>query len=84
MVGASKIRQLRDGPDVVVVVTAATFIAMLSVFTYVDIAWDARNMALLGVAHGHVCELSNSGMTPHGSGQSGQGCVSTASARRSA
>ena len=50
MVGASKIRQLRDGPDVVVVVTAATFIAMLSVFTYVDIAWDARNMALLGVA----------------------------------
>ena len=50
MVGASKIRLLRDGPDVVVVVTAATFIAMLSVFTYVDIAWDARNMALLGVA----------------------------------
>ncbi len=50
MVGVSKIRLLRDGPDVVVVVTAATFIAMLSVFTYVDIAWDARNMTLLGMA----------------------------------
>jgi O-antigen ligase len=50
MVGASKIRRLTDGPNVVVVTTAALFIAMYSVFTYVDIAWDARNMVLLGVA----------------------------------
>jgi O-antigen ligase len=50
MVGASKIRRLTDAQDVVVVSTAALFIAMYSVFTYVDISWDARNMVLLGVA----------------------------------
>ncbi len=50
MVGASKLRLVRDGPDVIVLSTAAIFIAMYSVFAYVDIAWDARNMLLLGVA----------------------------------
>ena len=39
-----------DGPDVAMVSTGAIFIAMYSVFAYVDIAWDARNMLLLGVA----------------------------------
>ena len=50
MVGASKLRLVRDGPNVVVLSTAAIFIAMYSVFAYVDIAWDARNMLMLGVA----------------------------------
>jgi O-antigen ligase len=50
MVGASKIRRATDSLDVMAVTAAALFIAMLSVFTYVDIAWDARNMVLLGVA----------------------------------
>jgi O-antigen ligase len=50
MVGASKIRRAADGPDMMAVTAAALFIAMYSVFTYVDIAWDARNMVLLGVA----------------------------------
>lgn len=50
MVGASKIRRLGDSEDVMVVATAALFIAMYSVFAYVDIAWDARNMVFLGVA----------------------------------
>jgi O-antigen ligase len=50
MVGASKIRRASDGPDIMAVTAAALFIAMYSVFAYVDIAWDARNMVLLGVA----------------------------------
>ncbi|MGZ4770658.1 MAG: O-antigen ligase family protein, partial [Ilumatobacteraceae bacterium] len=50
MVGASKIRRLGDGSDMMVVTTATIFIAMYAVFTYVDISWDARNMTLLGVA----------------------------------
>jgi hypothetical protein len=50
MVGASKIRRVTDAPDITAVTAAALFIAMYSVFTYVDIAWDARNMVLLGVA----------------------------------
>jgi O-antigen ligase len=50
MLGASKIRRVRDGPDLMAVTAAALFIAMYSVFAYVDIAWDARNMVLLGVA----------------------------------
>jgi len=50
MVGASKIRRLTDGQDVVVVTTATLLIAMYSVFTYVDISWDAHNMVLLGMA----------------------------------
>jgi O-antigen ligase len=50
MVGASKIRRVTDAPDIMAVTAAVLFIAMYSVFTYVDIAWDARNMVLLGVA----------------------------------
>ncbi|HSB85788.1 MAG TPA: O-antigen ligase family protein [Ilumatobacteraceae bacterium] len=50
MIGAAKIRSLRDGPEVVVVGMAAIFITMYAVFAYVDIAWDARNMVLLGMA----------------------------------
>ena len=50
MLGASKIRRLPDGANTAALSSATIFIAMFFVFAFVDIAWDARNTMLLGVA----------------------------------
>ena len=50
MLAADKLRRLVYGPDIAIVATAAAFIIMLAVFSYVDIGWDARNMVILGAA----------------------------------
>lgn len=49
MHGARRVRVMADGRDVAVVMAAVTYIVMYSVYAYVDIAWDARNMVLLGL-----------------------------------
>ena len=48
--GVDRVRRLDDGFDVVVALSGVTFVVMYTVFTYVDIAWDARNMVLLGLS----------------------------------
>jgi hypothetical protein len=39
---------MRDGPDAAVVATSVFFILMYTIYSYVDIGWDPRNMVLLG------------------------------------
>jgi hypothetical protein len=46
--GANRSRRVPDGPDAVVNTTAVLFVVMYMIYTYVDIAWDSRNMILLG------------------------------------
>lgn len=46
--GANRVRRLAHGPDAVVGTTAVLFVVMYMIYTYVDIAWDPRNMVLLG------------------------------------
>lgn len=48
--GAARARAEPDGRDALVAITAMAFIAMYTVFTYVDISWDARNGVALGYA----------------------------------
>ena len=50
MLGASRIRRLPDGPNVAAMTSATLFIVTFFVFAFVDIAWDARNMVMLGVS----------------------------------
>lgn len=50
MLGAARTRSVPRGPDLAVVGAATILIAMFAVFAFVDIAWDARNTLLLGVA----------------------------------
>ena len=47
-VGAHRLRHIPDGRDAVVTSLAMFFIVMYMIYTYVDIAWDPRNMVLLG------------------------------------
>lgn len=46
--GAHRLRHIPDGPDAVVASVSLFFIVMYMIYTYVDIAWDSRNMVLLG------------------------------------
>jgi hypothetical protein len=48
MIGARRLRIVPDGRDAAALTTAVLFIVMYAVYAYVDIAWDARNMVLLG------------------------------------
>jgi O-antigen ligase len=50
MLGADRIRRSVDGLDVVATVTGVCFLVMYLVYSYVDVAWDARNMVFLGLA----------------------------------
>jgi hypothetical protein len=50
LVGADRIRRSVVGIDLVALVTAVCFLVMYLVYSYVDIAWDARNMVFLGLA----------------------------------
>lgn len=49
MLGSARLHRVSDGRDALVVASAVCFVAMYSIYTYVDIGWDARNMVLLGV-----------------------------------
>jgi hypothetical protein len=50
MQGASRARAAPSGIDAVVALNAVIFVAMYTVFLYVDIGWEARNVFLLAVA----------------------------------
>ncbi len=50
MLGANRARRLPDGIDVTIAQLGLLFVVMFTVFTYVDISWDARNMVFLGLA----------------------------------
>ncbi len=50
MLGADRVRRIASGVDLVVALSAVTFVAMYAVYTYVDVSWDARNTVILGVA----------------------------------
>jgi hypothetical protein len=49
MLGSHRIRALPNGPDAVIATTAVLFLVMYTIYTYVDIGWDSRNMVLFGV-----------------------------------
>jgi len=51
-VGVDRLRRLPPGPDSVVAGSLLIFIVMYSLFLYVDIAWEPRNVILLAVALG--------------------------------
>ena len=48
--GAAKVRAAPLGQDLVVLVTFVLAVVVFVVYCYVDIAWDAGNMTMLGVA----------------------------------
>jgi O-Antigen ligase len=50
MLGAAAIRTARPGSELTVLIAFVLFIVAFSVFSAVDIAWDAGNMVLLGVS----------------------------------
>jgi len=50
MMGGDRMYRMRDGPDAVIVATALYFVVMYTIYCYVDIGWDPRNMVLLGTA----------------------------------
>ena len=50
MQGAERSRAAPAGVDAVVAVNGVIFVAMYTVFLYVDIAWESRNVFLLAVA----------------------------------
>lgn len=50
MLGADRVRRMEHGVDLVVTLSAVLFIVMYTVYTYVDVSWDARNTVFLGLA----------------------------------
>lgn len=50
--GVSRARAAPRGVDAVVALNAVLFVAMYTVFLYVDIAWEARNVFLLALSMG--------------------------------
>lgn len=50
MLGARRVRELPDGIDMVVTLSAVLFVVMYTVYTFVDVSWDARNMVFFGLA----------------------------------
>ena len=49
MLGARSIRNMANGRDAAFLTMAVAYVAMYAVFTFVDIAWDARSTVFLGV-----------------------------------
>jgi hypothetical protein len=60
MQGAARARAAPNGPDAVVALGAVVFVAMFSLFLYVDIAWESRNVFLfalsMGLCTGHLLD----------------------------
>jgi hypothetical protein len=52
MQGAARARAAPSGFDAVVALNAVVFVAMYTVFLYVDIAWEPRNVFLLALTMG--------------------------------
>ena len=50
LLGVERVRRVVDPIDLVVAFCATTFIVMFAAFSYVDIAWEARNTIFLGFA----------------------------------
>jgi hypothetical protein len=50
MMGGDRMYRMRDGPDAVIAATALYFVVMYTIYCYVDIGWDPRNMILLGTS----------------------------------
>lgn len=50
MLGVAKLRRMTHPPDVLVTTGAVLFLVSFAIYTYVDIAWDARNTVFLGFA----------------------------------
>ncbi len=50
MVGVDRVRRLPDGKDTAIAAASVLFVVMLVIYTYVDIAWDVRNMIIFGFA----------------------------------
>ena len=50
--GSARARAAPVGVDAMVALAAVLFVAMYAIFTYVDIAWEARNVFLLALAMG--------------------------------
>lgn len=48
--GISRAKSLPLGTDFVVTMSATAFVIMYTVFSYLDVSWDARNTVLLGLA----------------------------------
>lgn len=49
VVGTDRAHRMTNGSDVVVRLAAVAFIAMYTVYSYLDLLWDARNTVLLGL-----------------------------------
>ena len=48
MLGVAKLKRMRYPPDVLANTGALLFLVTFAIYTYVDIAWDARNTVFLG------------------------------------
>ncbi len=55
--GGQRVRRVREGRDLVVLFCGLAYVAMLLVFAYVDIAWDARVLMLFGLAVAMCCDM---------------------------
>jgi len=56
-VGARSALGTADGNDAALTLTSVTFVLMYAVFTYVDIAWDAKSMVFLAVAMAQIASV---------------------------
>ena len=52
MLGAARARAAPSGIDAVIALNAVVFVAMYTIFLYVDIAWEPRNVFLLALTMG--------------------------------
>jgi hypothetical protein len=50
ILGGTSVREARRGPDLLVVLTAAAYVAMWVTFAFVDIAWNVQDMVMIGIA----------------------------------
>jgi hypothetical protein len=56
-VGARTALASSDGDDAAITLTSVAFVLMYAVFTYVDIAWDAKSMVFLAVAMAQIASV---------------------------
>jgi hypothetical protein len=61
MRGARRLRTVVRIDDLMTILLALSFVIMLAVFAFVDIAWDARNMLLLAVSVAICCDSARQG-----------------------
>jgi len=57
MNGARRLRLITSPSETTVLLLGISFVMMLAVFAYVDIAWDATNMMMLGLSAAICCDM---------------------------